>query len=434
MPAKRFAIIGHPVLHSKSPVLHQYWFRKMKIAAGYSRIIAADGRQALQLASKLGIHGLNVTAPFKQMVMEQTAHLSAEALGVGAVNTLIFNKTNTTGYNTDVTGILRAFKINRVPLKEHAVLVIGAGGAARAVLYALRSAQAHVTLVNRTIPKGQALAAVSGVNFKPLNQLATCVRRADIIINTLPMGINIIQESWLNDRQIVLDANYHHSLLEPMTRAVGAHFIPGTTWLIEQARPAFKLFTGKTAAGTIPEQVILENPFASLNNIVLTGSMGAGKTALGERLAQRLGWKFTDTDQDVENTCGRTITQIFRAVGEDHFRVLESRALAKALTGQRQVIATGGGIILSAANRALLRKKALNIWLFARPDQVWSRISPTNRPLLQNGASRTTARDIFQERFEHYFMAADAILDTEEPTITRCTDLLYAEVSQLFKN
>lgn len=432
MSEKRYAIIGHPILHSKSPQIHNHWFRENNLSANYSRIIANDVYVALGMGYKLGLTGANVTAPFKEKVIPSLVYLSPEAAAVGAVNTLIYNGPNISGYNTDVTGVIRAFQINNVELKHKSLLVIGAGGAARAIVSALKPSGAEITIVNRPDEMALNLARSFQVKSVPFSEIQTAVRTAEIIVTALPPGVRVVEPEWLNSRQIIMDANYKNSEMEPLAQAVGARFISGIVWLTEQARPAFELFTGIQPASDIPPAIIDGNPYAGKSNVILTGFMGAGKSTLGPLLAERLGWQFVDVDQVIIESAGKSINAIFKDEGEDEFRRLESQALAKILESQNQVIAGGGGIILSEINRALICQKALSIWLFARPLQIWPRIEQAGRPLLKSDDPLATAEQIFRTRSDLYFNTADGILDTEVATPETCTDLLYAEISQIF--
>ncbi|HPB00807.1 MAG TPA: shikimate dehydrogenase, partial [Candidatus Marinimicrobia bacterium] len=173
MSEKRFAIIGHPILHSKSPQIHNHWFRENNLSANYSRIIANDVYVALGMGYKLGLTGANVTAPFKEKVIPSLVYLSPEAAAVGAVNTLIYNGPNISGYNTDVTGVIRAFQINNVELKHKSLLVIGAGGAARAIVSALKPSGAEITIVNRPDEMALNLARSFQVKSVPFSEIQT---------------------------------------------------------------------------------------------------------------------------------------------------------------------------------------------------------------------------------------------------------------------
>jgi len=117
MPIKRFAIFGQPVLHSKSPLIHNRWFRENNLAAHYNRVIAEDALTALSLGYKLNLRGANVTAPFKEKVIPALVRLSPEAESIKAVNTLIYDGPNIAGYNTDVNGVGRAFELNKISLR-----------------------------------------------------------------------------------------------------------------------------------------------------------------------------------------------------------------------------------------------------------------------------------------------------------------------------
>lgn len=434
MTEKRFAIIGHPILHSKSPLIHNRWFRENNLSAHYNRIIANDVFIALSMGYKLNLQGVNVTAPFKEKVIPSCVQLSEEAATAAAVNTLIYNGPNISGHNTDVVGVRRAFQNNNVELKNMRVLIIGAGGAARAIVSALKNSGAEITIVNRPDEMAINLAQSFKVKQVPFSEIKAAVQKAEVIITALPPGVRVVEPDWLNSRQTILDANYKNSEMEPLTKAVGAQFIPGTVWLTEQARPAYELFTGSQATSEIPPEIIDGDPYAGKTNVILTGFMGAGKSTLGSQLAAKLNWQFVDIDQIIVDQTGKSINTIFKESGEAEFRRLEALALAQTLEASHQIISGGGGIILNEANRALIRQKALCIWLFARPRQIWPRIDQTGRPLLHDEDPLTTAERIFLERSDLYFNTSDAILDTEATTPETCTDLLHEEISQIFHN
>jgi shikimate kinase len=128
-------------------------------------------------------------------------------------------------------------------------------------------------------------------------------------------------------------------------------------------------------------------------NIVLTGFMGTGKTAVGQRLAKRLGWPFVDIDRLIEQRAGMPISEIFTQRGEAVFRRLERRCISRVVHGQHQVIATGGGAIVDLQNRAKLRASGVVICLTAKPQAVLARVRHklAARPML-SGAENPLAR------------------------------------------
>ncbi len=165
--------------------------------------------------------------------------------------------------------------------------------------------------------------------------------------------------------------------------------------------------------------------------VVLTGFMGAGKSALGPRLAQQLGWDFIDLDDEIVRTEQRSIAQIFEAVGEDRFRALERNALAKALDFESVVLALGGGAIETAANRQLLQqdRETLLLYLEAplevlieRCEQQQLERNAVRRPVLEKRAELT---ERFQRRRPLYEMA-DWTIDTTGQTLDELVNAVVA--------
>ncbi|HEX9780555.1 MAG TPA: shikimate kinase [bacterium] len=165
-------------------------------------------------------------------------------------------------------------------------------------------------------------------------------------------------------------------------------------------------------------------------NIILTGFMGTGKTAVGKRLARRLGWRFVDVDALIEATAGCTVADVFAARGEPVFRRLERRCVARVLRDNRQVIATGGGAFVDPALRSRLKASGPVICLSAKPETILARVKHrlSARPLL-GGAGSALARikSLLGARSEAYAQA-DATIDTTgldiDATVERIRDAL----------
>lgn len=148
-------------------------------------------------------------------------------------------------------------------------------------------------------------------------------------------------------------------------------------------------------------------------NIFLVGMMGAGKTTIGRSLAERLGREFVDTDRVLVERTGVPVRTIFEIEGEAGFRKRESAVLAELAAGDGQVIATGGGAVLAAENRALMRERGTVVYLRARLESLWERTRrDTNRPLLATPDPRATLAEILAERDPLYREAAHVIVDT----------------------
>lgn len=150
-----------------------------------------------------------------------------------------------------------------------------------------------------------------------------------------------------------------------------------------------------------------------LPNIVLVGFMGCGKSSVGRRLAGKCGHRFVDTDDLVTARAGRTITQIFQAEGEAHFRDLETAELRELEHAAGLVLATGGGLVLRAENRERLQRLGAVFWLDAEPDALFERVSRNRkRPLLQTGDPRRTFDALLAERRPIYESVARRRVDS----------------------
>ena len=165
-------------------------------------------------------------------------------------------------------------------------------------------------------------------------------------------------------------------------------------------------------------------------NIVLVGLMGAGKSCVGRRVAQRLNIPFLDADAEVEAAAGCSIVDIFEQYGEDAFRDGERRVIARLLDGPTSVIATGGGAFVDEQTRALIIEKGLSVWLRADLDTLVARTSGRNhRPLLNNGNQRETLSALIDQRYPVY-AEADLVIDTGSDsanvTCSRVIDALTA--------
>jgi shikimate kinase len=162
-------------------------------------------------------------------------------------------------------------------------------------------------------------------------------------------------------------------------------------------------------------------------SVVLVGLMGAGKSAIGKRLAQRLGLPFTDADHEIEQAAGCSIEEFFARHGEAAFREGERRVMARLLEQPRQVLATGGGAFMDAATRALVREKAISVWLRADLAVLLDRVQRrANRPLLKTGDPREVLERLIALRHPVYAQA-DIVVDSRDVPADRTTqDVLDA--------
>ncbi len=163
--------------------------------------------------------------------------------------------------------------------------------------------------------------------------------------------------------------------------------------------------------------------------IVLVGLMGAGKSSIGRRLAQRLDLPFIDADKEIEAAAGCTIEEIFERFGEAAFRDGERRVILRLLDQPPHVLATGGGAFMDPAIRARVREGAISIWLHAEIDLLLKRVSRrTNRPLLKGADQRAVLTQLIEQRYPVY-AEADIRIDSAdgppEQTVQKALDALH---------
>ena len=165
-------------------------------------------------------------------------------------------------------------------------------------------------------------------------------------------------------------------------------------------------------------------------NLVLVGPMGAGKSTVGRRLAARLGFPFSDLDEEIE-AAGRSIEAIFAEDGEPAFRDLESRHLRERLEGGDRVLATGGGAVLAPANRLALSSRGLVVYLRATPADLWQRLRrDKHRPLLKADNPRQRILDLVQQRDPLYLETADLVVGTGRQPVDLAVESIIDWLSQ----
>jgi shikimate kinase len=151
-------------------------------------------------------------------------------------------------------------------------------------------------------------------------------------------------------------------------------------------------------------------------SLVLVGMMGAGKSAIGQRLAGSLGIEFFDADEEIESAAGRSIPDIFEYYGEQFFREGERRVILRLLKGPIKVVATGGGAYMNDETRAEIKERAHSIWLRADIDTLWRRVSRrSNRPMLHTANPKKTLQDLIEKRYSVYGEADITVESTDGP-------------------
>ncbi len=249
---KTFYLIGSPVSHSLSPLMHNTAFRKLKLPYRYEAIEvrASQLPEAAETLRRPDVGGFNVTMPLKEAILEYLDEVSREAEIIGAVNTVVNVGGRLAGYNTDVAGVRVA--LEKAGVEARRAVVLGAGGAAKAVVYCLAELGAEVTVLNRTLARARRLAERMPATPAELSRrsLREHIPRADLVVNATPVGMDgestLVDRSLLRRHQAVLDLVYR-PLKTPLLReaeAAGAKPIPGVEVLVAQGAEAFRIWTG----------------------------------------------------------------------------------------------------------------------------------------------------------------------------------------------
>ena len=166
--------------------------------------------------------------------------------------------------------------------------------------------------------------------------------------------------------------------------------------------------------------------------IVLVGLMGAGKTSIGRKLADRMQVPFVDADQELEKAAGCTITEFFEKFGEKEFRRGEKRVIARLLKSCPCVLATGGGAFMDLETRAMIKNTAVSVWLNVDLDTLDIRLARrTGRPLLQTNNPRATLQSLMEKRYPIY-AEADMIVETINGSVDVTVDKVYESIIDYF--
>ncbi len=258
-----YGIFGYPVKHSLSPLMQNSAFSKKAIDAVYVpfEVPPENLKEAVEGVRALGIKGLNVTVPHKERIVEHLDYLSDEAELLGAVNTVKNENGELTGYNTDAEGFLRSLLEEGVELEGKRALMFGAGGAARAVGYALlKGGVKFLNIVNRNFSRGKEVGELLGklgnVLVYPLKEstVEILLRKVDLIINTTSLGMkpddpHLFDYSKIPSGVTVVDIIYNppETPLLKAAREKGCKTVNGLGMLVHQGAVAFEIWTGEKA-------------------------------------------------------------------------------------------------------------------------------------------------------------------------------------------
>ena len=388
----RCGLLGKTLGHSYSPQIHAQ-------LGDYSYELFEKQPEELENFLRHGeFDALNVTIPYKKAVLPYCAVLSDAVKAIGSANTLVRQPDGTLfADNTDAFGFSCIADECGVDIAGKKALVFGSGGASVTAQYVLKTRGAREVLV---------ISRSGEHNYENLAEHAD----AEILVNTTPLGMYPNNGASPADLtrfprcEAVLDVVYNpaRTALLLQAEALGIPHAGGLLMLVAQAKRASELFTGSAIADTRIGE-IYRALAVQMQNLVLVGMPGCGKSSIGTLLAKKLDRPFLDADAEIEKTAGMPIPEFFRLHGEDAFRDLESRVLAELGKRSGAVIATGGGAVLREENYAALHQNGTIVWL----TRDLARLPIDGRPVSQ----ATSLDALFAARKARYDRFADHIID-----------------------
>ncbi len=389
----KFGLLGRKLGHSYSPQIH-------KLIGQYSYdLYEREPEEVETLLHQPDIAGLNVTMPYKKDVIPYLDTIDELATRLGSVNTIVRKPDGTLeGHNTDYYGFMSMVKHSGLSVSGKKALILGSGGASVTAVAVMEDLGARVVTISRSGEN----------NYHNLSRHAD----ASFIVNATPVGmfpntgaapLNIARFPKLEG---VFDFIYNPARTQLLLDCERAN-IPafnGLWMLVAQAKRAAEYFTGTT----LPSQIIHEiyqNLRKQMENIVLIGMAGCGKSTVGKLLADQCGKEFVDADEEIQKLAGKTIPEIFEQDGEEIFRDLETRVLSDLGRQSGLVIATGGGCVTKERNYPLLHQNGTIIWI-----QRDGNALPTHgRPLSQ----QTNPAILYEQRKPLYASFSDKIVPND---------------------
>ncbi|MGI6202111.1 MAG: shikimate kinase [Eubacteriales bacterium] len=385
---KIYGLVGRKLGHSYSARIHEMLGNSL-----YS-LYELEPEQLGEFVRRRDIGALNVTIPYKIDVMAHLDVISPEAESIGSVNTVVNRGGRLYGYNTDLFGFDYTLRRSGISLSGKKVLIFGSGGSSQTVRACAKSAGAsQIVIISRSGPD----------NYGNLDRH----KDAQILINTTPVGMYPEPDEMPFDPAFfpscegVADLIYNPLRTNLLLRAreLGLPCAGGLPMLVAQAVKAHEHFFDISVPDDEIEKV-LSSLARSVENIVLVGMPGCGKSTTGRSLGKRTGRKVLDTDEMVERSAGKSIPDIFAQAGEAEFRAMEKKAVAEAGMRSGAIIVTGGGVVKNIENLAPLRRNG-RIYMLDRPIEQLAR---KGRPLSENADLHALAA----ERLPLYLKFADA--------------------------
>ena len=386
-------LLGRKLGHSYSPQIHN------KLESYDYALYEKEPDEIEDFLKNSDFSGLNVTIPYKKSVMEYLDEVSPTAARLGAVNTIVRRNGKLIGHNTDCFGFRSMVAESRLDLRGKKILVLGSGGASNTAVAVLEELSATPVVISRS----------GANNYDNLYLHAD----AAVIVNATPVGmypnvdVSPIDLGLFPRLEGVLDIIYNPARTQLLMDAEerGLTAMNGLWMLVAQAKESAEWFTGAAISNDLI-RAIHRKLRAQMENIILIGMPGSGKTTVGKLLAEATGKEFADADEVIVQKAGISIPEIFAQRGEAGFRSIETAILAELGKRSGLVIATGGGCVTRDENYPLLHQNGTIFCL----DRDIASLPTDGRPLSQAGqlAEMYRIRKPLYKRFADYHIDSNA--------------------------
>lgn len=380
----RYGLLGKTLKHSYSKQIHE------EIADYTYEYFEIEENKLDEFFLRKDLAGINVTIPYKEAVMKYCTWLSPDAKKIGAVNTIVFDKDQIKGYNTDIDGM--KYMISRlIDISNMKVSILGNGASSKTALETCKRLKAReIKIISR-----------SGENkFSKKDYY----KDTDIFINATPVGMypnNLKKIINLNDfsPRAVFDLIYNPNKTSFLMDADRLRIKNdnGLRMLVYQAKKSIELFLNKKISDDIVDNIV-NKIRRDMMNITLIGMPGCGKSTVAKKLSKISGRKLVDIDREIEKKYG-PISKIFAEKGEGYFRKIEAKIMEDIFKKSGQIISTGGGVVTIPRNFYILHQNSL-IYMIDRPNY---KLATNNRPLYE----KYTVSEIRKQRMGLYLRFSD---------------------------
>lgn len=387
---KVFGLLGEKLTHSYSKIIHE-------AIDGEYHLFEVSKENFDDFMIKRNFDAINVTIPYKEMVIPYLDFIDEKALKIKAVNTIVNKNGKLFGYNTDYDGFKYIIEKNGYDVNNKKCLILGTGGTSKTVKEVLCDLNASKVLKASRNGKDRAL-KYEDINYNDF----------DYIINTTPVGMYPnINNSIIGNVNVkgIIDVIYNPYRTLLLQENSDKLFTNGLDMLIYQAIKAHEYFTGNIVSENKIQEIrkILKKKFI---NIVLIGMPGSGKTTISKLLSEKLNMEVLDTDLLIVQKEQREIPDIFAKDGEKYFRETEKEIIKEVSLNHEKIISTGGGVILNKENVLNLKANGIIIYLDRDIDNIVKDFE--NRPLAKN---KNDLVKLYNERIDLYKSSADYSID-----------------------